>query len=104
MARIELIFRPEAEADICRISDYTEVEWGRAQAKRYVMDINIAIKGLLEFPAKGTTVPLLGPNYRKISSGSHRILYRLDGANIVIVRILHERMDVENEVGPPDYH
>lgn len=95
---IEIVFRPEAEADIREISDYTEAQWGRQQARRYVETINAAIKQLSIFPGQGTPIIGLTSNYRKLTSGSHRIIYSADNAKLVIVRILHERMDIDDRL------
>jgi toxin ParE1/3/4 len=38
------------------------------------------------------------PDYRKYPVGSHILFYRVTKAAIVVVRILHQRMDVERHI------
>jgi plasmid stabilization system protein ParE len=46
----------------------------------------------------GSPVIGLPSAYRKVRSGPHRVIYRLVGAELVIIRILHERQDVPDEI------
>ncbi len=91
---LELVFRPRAEADIRSIATYTKSEYGEAQAKKYIEDIRRQIEFVAEFPGIGSAVVGLPDLYRKVRSGSHRVIYRQTEHELVIVRIVHEREDV----------
>jgi toxin ParE1/3/4 len=40
----------------------------------------------------------LRPGYRKYLVGSHVLFYRVTNTDVVVVRILHQRMDVERHL------
>ena len=68
----------------------------RAQA--YAAEIDAAIARLAEFPETGSPRRHRGHNYRRVRKGSHAILYRLTRSEIVIVRILHVRMQASRHI------
>lgn len=93
-----IVFRPRAEDDLEAIADYTIGVWGDAQAKRYILDIRRQIEFAAEHPGIGSAAFGLPPEYRKLRSGHHRVIYRFDEAELVVVRVLHEREDVPDEL------
>jgi toxin ParE1/3/4 len=95
---LEIVFRPKAEAELEAIADYTKAAWGDAQAKRYLLDIRRKIDSTLDYPAMGSAVFGLPAAYRKIHVGHHRIIYRYTDTEFIIVRIVHEREDVAEEI------
>lgn len=91
----------EAEIDLEKIWLYTFEEWSLEQAD-YYMDL---ILDEIEYLAK---IPQSGKDYNEIRKGyfrsrvkSHFIFYRINlkEEKIEIIRILHERMDIENQLG-----
>jgi toxin ParE1/3/4 len=82
-------------ADIWR---YTADRWGAEQADAYIGQIRTAIARALSHPQTGGPVAGLPAVYRKLRSGSHRIIYRLAGGDLIVVRVLHERQDVPDEI------
>lgn len=89
----------EAENDLEKIWLYTFEEWSLEQAD-YYMDL---ILDEIEYLAK---IPQSGKDYNEIRKGyfrsrvkSHFIFYRINlkEEKIEIIRILHERMDIENQ-------
>lgn len=95
---LDVIFRPRAEEELGQIAEYTKSEWGEAQAKRYVADLRRQIEFVAEFPGAGSPAIGLPPQYRKIRSGSHRAIYRCTNFQLIVVRIIHEREDVPDEI------
>lgn len=91
---LEVVFRPRALAEIDAIADYTKAEWGEIQAKRYIEDLRGKIDFAAEYPGIGSTGYGLPNGYRKLPSGSHRIIYRYTKTQLIVVRVLHEREDV----------
>ena len=85
---------PLARSDLEAIWLYTFEQWSEAQADRYYRSITAACESLAAGRARGRRVPQrLG--YLKLGVGSHIIFYRQDRALINVIRILHERMDVD---------
>lgn len=95
---LEIVLRPRAKADLFDIADYTKVEHGEKQAKQYIDDIRRQIGSAAQFPGIGSGAFGLPQAYRKIRSALHRIIYRYNETELVVVRILHQREDVTDEI------
>ncbi|MCP5380637.1 MAG: type II toxin-antitoxin system RelE/ParE family toxin [Novosphingobium sp.] len=91
---LEVVFRPRALAEINSIADYTKAEWGEPQAKRYTEDLRRKIAFIAEFPSADSSQVGLPIGYRKITSGSHRIIYRCTDRELIVVRVIHAGEDV----------
>jgi len=89
---------PRAQADIEEIWDYTCERWGMDQAERYVGLIGDAVASAAENPRRGRACDEIRAGYFKLAAGSHVLFYRLAGADIDVVRILHGRMDFERHL------
>lgn len=92
MAR-SIVFTPRAIDDIDHIYDYTETQWGIEQAEKYIFELRSACHSLAGTPRPGRSAAAIRRHYFVLGCGSHNIFFREDNARIVIVRILHNRMD-----------
>ncbi|OZA05540.1 MAG: hypothetical protein B7Y02_15600 [Rhodobacterales bacterium 17-64-5] len=96
-----LTFSPATVADIGAIWDYTAETWGVVQADRYVDDIHSACIALAGGERTGRRVDVL-EGYLKYPVGRHLIFFRQVGRQvgpgIVIIRVLHQSMDVERHL------
>jgi len=90
--RIEI--RPRAQEDLRDIGDYSDTHWGKAQARLYLDAIADTIDQITAMPLAGSDQANVSPGLRKRRSGSHNIYYRTFEDAVLIVRIIHERMDV----------
>lgn len=88
-------FSPLAAADVEAIWDYTSENWDEAQAERYVTRLRSAIESLAKHSRPGRACNEIRPGYRKLLVGSHLLFYRMNDSGIEVVRILHQRMDVD---------
>ena len=95
---LKIVLRPRAEADLLTIAQYTKFRHGEAQAKRYIEDLRRQIEFAREFPGIGSEAFGLPPTYRKLRSGAHRIIYRCTETQLMVVRVIHEREDVPDEI------
>ncbi|MFO6447506.1 type II toxin-antitoxin system RelE/ParE family toxin [Erythrobacter sp. NE805] len=95
---IELVVRPAARQDLANIWSYTATTWSIEQADFYVGQIGAQMEKLLVFPEIGTPLEGLLTGYRKVRTGSHRIIYRTAEQQLIVVRIIHEREDVPDEL------
>jgi toxin ParE1/3/4 len=85
-----------AQADIEEIWEYTAERWSDRQAEAYLRLINAAVDTVTVNPEAGRSYhDYLRPGYRKYLVGSHVLFYRVTNTDVVVVRILHQRMDVE---------
>ena len=85
-----------AKTDLKGIAIFTQKEWGREQRNVYVKQFDDAFHMLADTPLVGKACNNIKAGFKKFPIGSHVIFYRESfDSSIVIVRILHKRMDVE---------
>ena len=88
-----LLFTPGARDDLSEIWDLTEERWNAAQAETYVLELHAAAERVAEDPARGRPADEVRTGYRRYGIGSHLLFYIVREDAVVIVRILHQRMD-----------
>jgi toxin ParE1/3/4 len=93
---LEIRWSRSAERDLIDIWRYTADHWNAAQADRYLDEIEAAVDRLRDFPDSGIDSSHVRRGYRRLPVGSHRLYYRVSGAAVEIVRVLHARMDAES--------
>lgn len=91
---MRLIFSPQAAIDIDEIYDFTADTWGVARAELYTLEIRRGCMAISRSELRGRPLDRVRPGYFSLSSGSHFIIYKQDDANLTIVRILHQRMNI----------
>jgi toxin ParE1/3/4 len=90
------VLTPRARRDLSEIWDYSAVQWGAAQADRYIRFIAMACTALAAGRTKGRSAEAIRPGYLRQTVGSHVLFDRArKRGGIEIVRILQQRMDVE---------
>jgi len=95
---LEIHLSPRAEVDIDRIYDHTEDRWGTQQAQKYTLELKLACQQLAETPRRGRSAQNIRPGYLVVSCGSHNIFFRKEETRIVVIRILHNRMDFKRHL------
>ncbi len=96
MSRV--FFKPAAIGDLDRIWDYTADRWDAAQADEYLRELEHAFGRIGGNPMIGRACDQVRAGYRKHSVASHTVYYRLADADVEVVRILHQRMDVDRQL------
>lgn len=84
---------PLAEADLEDIWVCALHEWSVEQADSYINDVIDAFEGLRDDSKRGRFADIR-PGYLKYSVGSHVIYFREHENTLLVVRILHGRVDV----------
>lgn len=84
--------------DLKAIGRYTQKVWGRVQRDTYLSKLDKAIKAITLKPGVGKKCDHIRKGYQKYHIGRHLIFYRSIDSSIGVVRILHERMDIENHL------
>lgn len=87
-----------ASEDLTAIWRYTAARWGLDQADHYVDAFEDTFNALLATPEMARERPEFSPPVRIHPSGAHIVIYLVDGATLVILRVLHKRMDVEQHL------
>ncbi len=86
----------KALSDLKAIGLYTQNKWGKLQRDRYLTALDKAFRALAKDHLKGRECGEIREGYRKHQVGKHIVFYHeMDTSLIEIVRILHERMDIE---------
>ena len=91
-----------ANADLEDITDYTARTWGAAQAKKYNRDIRGKIVELANGEASIQSMNVSKVGLYKTRVNRHLIIFEQTDEQILIVRVLHEAMDIPRHIGPTD--
>ena len=83
-----------AATDLEAIAEYTIGRFGVEQARRYRDELRTCFAQLADNPRLGRRAEQLGSGLRRHEHRSHVIFYQETGDQILIVRVLHYRMDV----------
>lgn len=97
MSRSEFCYElsEASEIDLGDIFDYTLSEFGIEQAEKYTLEFEIDFGELTRYPELGIKRDEIKPGLRSILKESHVIFYRILDDRIRIVRILHQRKDLQ---------
>lgn len=94
------IINEKALDDINKIWIYTTENWSEEQADRYYNLIFDEIEYIVANFEMARDFEKIRKNYKFSKVKSHYIFFKKTKANeIEIIRILHERMDIENQLG-----
>jgi toxin ParE1/3/4 len=88
-----LDFTPRARREIEEIWEYSADQFGLDRADLYLRDIQRPAMTVAEDPRRGLACDKIRSGYRKFSVGSHILFFKASASRVVIVRILHRRMD-----------
>ena len=86
----------KAVSDLEEMWLYTVEKWSIEQADRYYTLIFDEINYICKNISAGKSMEHVRKGYRASKVKSHLIFYRVINNTIEVIRILHERMDIEN--------
>jgi len=89
----------DAKASLMKIGLYTQKTWGRKQRYAYLRMLDDCFFRLCETPKLGKIRPELHHALRSYPAGKHIVFYLMQPDCIVIVHVLHERMDPDQYLG-----
>jgi toxin ParE1/3/4 len=98
MSGVPYLFSKKAVNDLEEIWLYTAEKWSVEQADRYYLLIIDEIIYISKNVNAGKSMEEIRKGYRATKVKSHIIFYRAQKNTIEIIRILHERMDIENQL------
>lgn len=90
----------DAKASLMQIARYTQKTWGKKQRVTYLRMIDNCFCSLAENPMQGRFRPDLHHALRSHPAGKHIVFYIAKQDHIVIVNVLHERMDPVKYIQP----
>ncbi|WP_298513965.1 type II toxin-antitoxin system RelE/ParE family toxin [uncultured Kordia sp.] len=95
----KIVFRQKAIDDLSDIWNYTVQEWSEKQADHYYKLIQFGCNKIAQNTAAGKKYENINDALFGLKSGKHIIFYQKISKDLIeIVRILHERMDLENRI------
>ncbi len=94
--KYSLIITPKAYKDLEDIFDYTCEHWSYQQAIKYASLLDSCFEDLALNLIVGREYPYSNKKYLYIKSGKHLIFYRYTENECIVVRILHEKIDLDN--------
>jgi toxin ParE1/3/4 len=94
----EFRLTPAALRDLEGIWRYSVRQWGAAQAGRYLDALNATFESLAQAPRSGPGCDHIRPGYRRQWVEQHVVYYRIVDDTVVVVRVLHERMDSQRHL------
>jgi toxin ParE1/3/4 len=96
MQRYRLTHR--AEQDYREILAFTLNTWGVEQFDTYATLIDNAIEQLVKMPRLGIRRDDICPGYYRYRIGKHYIFYRINAQILEVVRILHVRRNLSQDL------
>ena len=93
---MELVISDKARSDLLRIYRYLEERSPNA-AHAFGRRIDATFANLVRFPFIGRERSWLAPGIRCLVTGFHLMFYIVDGEQIIIVRVIDGRMNVDEE-------
>lgn len=98
MKSLAYVITKKAVSDLEEIWLYTVEKWSIDQADRYYNLIFDEIQFICKNVNAGKSMEHVRKGYRASKVKSHLIFYRIQNNVVEVIRILHERMDVENRL------
>lgn len=95
MKPLPYVITKKAVTDLEEIWLYTVGKWSEHQADRYYNLIFDEIEYVCKNPNSGRSMEHIRKGYRASKVKSHLIFYRINDNKVEIIRILHERMDID---------
>lgn len=83
-----------AAADLGAIAEFTIQRFGLERARRYRDELKTCFEALAENPRLGRGAGQLAKGLSRYEHQSHIVLYQATDDDVLVVRVLHHRMDV----------
>lgn len=87
-----------AENDLKDIARYTQERWGRRQRNKYLRELDKAFHQIADHPGLGIRRDAILEGHYSFLKNRHLIFYRIRKERMEIVRVLHQRMDIEDHL------
>lgn len=87
-----------AEDDLREIIEYTFAEWGIDQVFKYRDNLESRLETLAKFPEVGRKNINLPEHIFYVVEGKHYVFYKIVEEGIEVIRFLHSKMDIFNDI------
>lgn len=96
---MKFLLTNKAYNDLKDIARYTQETWGVSQRDAYLAKIDDAFHQIAANKHLGRKCDHIKKGYFSYHVGRHLVFYRVEEKMIVVVRVLHQSMDVESQLG-----
>lgn len=93
-----LLISPRAEQDLQEIYYHTFINWGFVQAEKYQDQLFDGMNHILEYREIRKAYLHTKIKYRKFHINRHLIFYRFEKEDCIIIRLLHDRMNLREHL------
>jgi toxin ParE1/3/4 len=93
-----LRYTPRAEIDLVEIWRFSAERWDSEQADAYVGQILRTCERLADGTLVGRNADGIQPGLRSRPAGAHVVFYRESADEVLVLRVLHQRMDVPGHI------
>jgi len=90
---LRIVFTARATDDIENVVSYGIQEWGEEQARSYLDGMLQSIQQLADHPDLGVACDEIRPGWRVLTIQQHLAFFHTFGESVVILRVVHHRMD-----------
>ena len=87
-------FTEEADKDISEIYEYTILNLGLNQDKKNIKDLYSKISMIVNENIQGRKADIIKKGLRRVEVGSHIVFYQAENELVLIVRVLHNSIDI----------
>lgn len=94
----DYVLSGKANEDLTEIYHYSLEHYGEASASAYLLGLEERFLLLAERPQLGRAIDYIREGYLRYEFANHSIFYTIDEDGIFIVRVLHKRMDVDEQL------
>ena len=95
---MELHLQVKAREDIKKIWIYSFQEHGEQQADKYYDELMLGMESIRDNPLIGVTCDYIRVGYRQHHINKHLVFYRVGNKKIHVIRVLHERMQLQEHL------
>ena len=92
------VFSKEAENDLVEIYSYGFINYGESKADLYIEALKEKCQFLADMPNLCSDRDEFEPSVKIHHHKKHLIIYTVETDYILIVRVLHERMDIQQHM------
>ncbi len=89
---------PRARRDLQEAWAYSRDRWGRRRADTYIRDLTTIIEQIAAKPLLGQACDEIRIGFRRHPAGSHMLFYVIRDETVVVIRVLHQQMDIEDKL------
>lgn len=88
----------QADRDLTEIYIFTYQKFSPVKADSYLLALDETFLNLAENPHLGKQIDSIRKGYFRYEHVSHSIFYKRKGKDILIVRVLHQKMDAKRHI------